>query len=64
MSTHGSVVPVHPEVVVGEDCGRPVDVVQGELHRGHHTLACSSNAWSVTTLALVCVVAVSFLLET
>ena len=43
VSTHGSVVPVHPEVVVGEDCGRPVDVVQGELHRGHHPLACTST---------------------
>ena len=50
VSTHGSVVPVHPEVVVGEDCGRPVDVVQGELHRGHHPLACTRSVTIHTSI--------------
>lgn len=54
--TYCSVVPMHAEMVVRKDIGRSVDIMQGQPHRGHHTLTCrsssslssSTSSWSLT----------------
>ena len=41
---------MHPQMVVGKDIGRSVDIMEGQPHCGHHTLAwrasSSSRSWS------------------